>query len=524
MDPLARAGLTERDMDIQPTPGDISEMHASTPHDGRYAGYTRPLRGITSEYQSLKRRLGLEIEYLIALGDEFQHYTGPRPRLIDTPFTDGERRALRRVYEDFSEVDFVRFKKIEPKTDHDVVAMNILALYNMGDIVDAAVMERALHFGRTSSDMDSNVFSLTVQEIVGKYYMPAILGLQRMFIGKAEEWHRVPDGYPRPFTVIAGQTHEQYAVPTPLRKVMANIATELDQALDSFIVRGTEGEQPFRLYGKMGGAVGNDCAMMAAYPGYNWRDFYRRLIESQGLEYQPATDQDESNMRVLELFDAIRRANYPLLKWGDDYSSYLSRGVLTRKTRSEVRGSSIMPQKVNPWKTEGAEVFLEFANAELGVYGRLARQRKQGDLTRSALKRYIGVPMGNIGIAIGRFADDLGRTVPNYDGIETELAAHPEISAASTQMILRAAGVPGAYDLLVEATKGKRVTPEMMRDVVQGLVGGGRIDEATGSDVVAVFTHERNIGDAVERADEQLGQAMETVQRLERLYGIPSSV
>jgi len=522
MDPLAKVGLTERDMDVQPTPDDLSEMHALTPHEGRYARYTRPLRGITSEYQSLKMRLGLEIEYLIALGDEFQHYTGSRPRLIDRPFTETERQAMRRVYEDFSEVDFARFKIIEPKTDHDIVAMNILALYNMGDIVDAAVMERALHFGRTSSDMDSNVFSLTVQDILGTYYLPAIMGLQRMFTGKAEEWHKVPDGYQRPFTVIAAQTHEQYAVPTPLKKVVANIAFTLNQALGDFIVSGAEGDRPFRLYGKMGGVVGNDCAMMAAYPGYDWRDFYRRLIESQGLEYQPATDQDESNMRALKLFDAIRRANLPLLKWGDDYSSYLSRGVLTRITASTERGSSIAPQKVNPWKTEGAEVFLEMANAELGVYDRLARQRKQGDLTRSALKRYIGVPMGNIGIAIGRLADDLGRTVPNYDGIEAELAAHPEIAAASTQMILRAAGVPGAYDLLVAATKGKRVTPEMMHDVVQRVIGDGLIDEATGRDVAAIFIHEKNIGDAVEKADDQLGQAMDTVRRLERLYGIPS--
>lgn len=311
MDPLLKVGLTKEDLDIPVTERDRKRMHASTPHGGRYANYTEPLEGITSEFQLVKRRLDIEVEYLIALGDEFQNYKGTRKKLIEYPFGDRERDALRRLYTNFSEQDYVRFKKIERQTDHDVVAMIVLGLYNMGDVIDPELMERALHFGRTSSDMDSNVFSLVMQEILATYYLPAISGLQNMFIGKSKEWHEIPEEikkeYARPFTVIVGQTHEQPAVPTPLKKVVANIASAIDQGISRLVISGPKGDKPFRLYGKLGGAVGNDESMISAYPDHDWQPFYRKFIEGLDLEYQPVCDQDESNMKLLDLLGIIKK-------------------------------------------------------------------------------------------------------------------------------------------------------------------------------------------------------------------------
>lgn len=179
-----------------------------------------------------------------------------------------------------------------------------------------------------------------------------------------------------------------------------------------------------------------------------------------------------------------------------------------------------MPQKINPWKTEGAETFIEFANAELGVFDLLARQRKQGDLRRSVLKRYISVPMENIVIAIGRIREDFEKSYPNYTGIEREFAAHPEISSASVQSILRANGVPYAYDMMVEKTKGREVTPQMMESIVDDLVRDKVIANAVGDDIKTVFIHEKNIGDALKKADQQLGDASETIERIRRVYSI----
>jgi adenylosuccinate lyase len=525
-DPLAKVGLTGAQLDgMGPSGYDLRTMHAFTPLEGRYAGDTEKLRGITSEFQSVKRRLGMEVEYLIALGDEFQQYNGPRKRLIERPFDDGQREALRRVYRDFSEADYVRFKAIEKLTDHDVVAIILLGLYKMGaDVVDQAVMERAMHVGRTSSDMDTNVFSLMMHEIIADYYLPNMAGLQRMFIKKGEDWHKVPEVYGRPFTVIVAQTHEQPAVPTPLKKVLANIASAVDGGLMQFLERRPDGsEGRFRLYGKMGGAIGNDEAMFAAFPGYDWRPFYQKLLEGMGLEYQPVADQDESNMKLLRLLGIVTDTNQPIIKWCDDYSSYCSRGLIRKDVRKGQSGSSIMTQKVNPWRTEGGEIALMMADAELDVFKHLARQRKQGDLRRSYLKRYVGIPFANIGIAIGRIQEDLEKSHPNYPGIDKELAEHPEIASASMQMILRAEGVPGAYRMMVEKTRGRTVTADVMDSTVRQLVAEGTIHEGVGSEIRGVFKPENNVGDAVKAADAQLERAKDTLQRLQKAYAVSIS-
>ncbi|NIO22828.1 MAG: hypothetical protein GTN38_02255 [Candidatus Aenigmarchaeota archaeon] len=521
MDFLKRIGLKPEDLDKEPTPEDLGQMHSFTPQQGRYAKHTYQLSDITSEYQWAKKRLMMEVEYLIALGNEFQNYYGRRERLIENPFSETQKAALRSLYENFSPVDFKNFSTMDNKTHHDIVATILLSLYKMhktGDIVDPDLMQRSMHVGRTSDDINSNVFSLMLSDILAKYWLPSYLGLSEMFIEKAEDWHEVPEGYERPFTVVAGQTHEQYAVPIPIKKIASNIVAQMEEGLAPFLVKESESYGPFRFTGKMGGAVGNDSAMHAAYPGHEWRSFYRKFIEDLGLEYKETSDQNESNMRILQFFEHVINANDPLLKWGDDYSSYLSRKMLKKKVGKGSKGSSIMPQKINPWRTEGAEFFLYEANAELAVYHLLARQRKQGSLQRSAARRYIGIPFSNIVIAIARIGEDLKKTFPDYEGIEKELLEHPEIASASAQMILRAGGVPDAYDRMVELTKGKQVTPEIIGGVVDEMVSVREITPEIGKDVRGIFIHENNVGDALEIACRDLRSARETNERLREVY------
>jgi adenylosuccinate lyase len=519
-DPFERIGLSREELDgVTPSDYDVRTMHEFNPLSGRYAKYTDPLREITSEFEWVKRRAGIGVEYIIGLSEEFQKYKGAKPKLFERPFNEKEKEAFRKVYGEFSDADFSRFRRIEDKTQHDDVATNLLVLFKLWDIVNPVVLERAMHIGRTSSDLDSNAMSEITHDIIGSYYLPRILGVEKTFIGKAGEWHKAPDGYGRPFTVMVAETHEQPAVPMPIKKIASNIVKQIDQGVSKLIETSPDGKDGrFRLYGKMGGAVGNDEAMMAAYPGHDWRDFYKRFIEDRGLKYQKTTDQDEFNMKFIELCDIIRRTNLPLLKWSDDYSSYMSRGILKKKTRKGEKDSSIMVQKVNPWRTEGGEIALVLADAELSIFEYLAKQRKQGDLRRSFLKRYFAVPMGNIGIAIGRINEDLNPTYANHEAIEKELIEHPEIASASMQMILRAAGVPHAYDMMVDVTRGKHVTPEIMEQTAKGLVDGGSIGADVGDEIRAIFKHENNVGDSLKIADDDLAEAMCNIKRLENVY------
>ena len=48
----------------------LDPLIALSPLDGRYAGKVEPLRGVFSEYGLIARRVRVEVEWLIALGDE----------------------------------------------------------------------------------------------------------------------------------------------------------------------------------------------------------------------------------------------------------------------------------------------------------------------------------------------------------------------------------------------------------------------------------------------------------------------
>ena len=89
---------------------------ALSPLDGRYAAKVDTLRPIFSEYGVIRSRVRVEIEWLLALGDE--------PGIAELPaFDDAQRARLKALAEDFSVADAARVKQIERTTNHDVKAV-----------------------------------------------------------------------------------------------------------------------------------------------------------------------------------------------------------------------------------------------------------------------------------------------------------------------------------------------------------------------------------------------------------------
>ena len=66
---------------------ELSSLTAVSPIDGRYADKTAPLRAVFSEFGLIKRRVQVEIAWLLALCDE--------PGLPETGvLTDAQRAAI----------------------------------------------------------------------------------------------------------------------------------------------------------------------------------------------------------------------------------------------------------------------------------------------------------------------------------------------------------------------------------------------------------------------------------------------
>ena len=87
----------------------LDSLIALSPLDGRYASKVDALRPVFSEYGLMHHRVGVEIEWLIALSDE--------PGITELPpFQAVARTTLQKIADDFSLEDAARIKQIEATT------------------------------------------------------------------------------------------------------------------------------------------------------------------------------------------------------------------------------------------------------------------------------------------------------------------------------------------------------------------------------------------------------------------------
>jgi adenylosuccinate lyase len=129
-----------------------------------------------------------------------------------------------------------------------------------------------------------------------------------------------------------------------------------------------------------------------------------------------------------------------------------------------------MPQKVNPIDFENAEGNLGIANALFVHYAqKLPISRLQRDLSDSTVRRTFGVALGHTLVAWTSLAAGLDRIQANEPRLRQDLENHWDAVAEGAQTILRAAGVPDAYEQLKELTRGKQMTKSDYEDWVARL-------------------------------------------------------
>ena len=202
---------------------------------------------------------------------------------------------------------------------------------------------------------------------------------------------------------MLSRTHGQTASPTTLGKEIANVAIRLGHARERIAA--------VRLLAKMNGAVGNYNAHLAAYPGFDWEAFSRRVVEERlGLAFNTHTTQIEPHDAMAELFDAVKRCNTILIDWSRDAWGYISLGYFTQKTVAGEIGSSTMPHKVNPIDFENGEGNFGIANALFAhMSEKLPISRFQRDLTDSTVLRNLGVAFGHTLLGLDSLARGMAK-------------------------------------------------------------------------------------------------------------------
>jgi len=423
----------------------IDTLTALSPLDGRYAPKLGELRPVFSEFGLIRRRVAVEIAWLEALCDA--------PDIPEAaPLSDDERTALREIAERFSEDDARRVKTIEATTNHDVKAVE----YFIRERITGTPLERLggfVHFACTSEDINNMAHALMLRDGLA-VIRTAQQKLMDALAAFASETRDVP---------MLAHTHGQPASPTTLGKEMAVFVHRLERQARQL--------DAIALPAKMNGAVGCFNAHVSAYPDVDWEALARTVIEGRfGLSQNVLTTQIEPHDGMAELFDALARWNTVLIDLDRDIWAYISMGYLGQKTVKGEIGSSTMPHKVNPIDFENSEGNLGLANAVLEHLARkLPVSRLQRDLTDSTVLRNMGVGFGYALTAYQATLKGLGKIRVNAARLAEDLDKAWEVLAEPIQTVMRKFGKQDAYEQLKDLTRGKPITPEIMRQFIQSL-------------------------------------------------------
>ncbi len=411
---------------------------AVSPLDGRYASKLPNHGNYFSEYALMYYRCKMELLYVLALDK-----TG-----LFEPLNDTEKANIQDCIDNFTEADYNRIKEIEAVTKHDVKACEIF-LRERTQLRNVHL----LHFALTSEDANNLAYTFMLKDYLEQEQLPQIKALLEKLMELAEQWKTVP---------FPSKTHGQKASPSTAGKELAVFVNRIARIYKELI--------NFRFYGKLGGAVGNYSAMMAAFPDFDWLTFCHQFMKDQDIEPNIATTQIEDHDTWAAYFDYTRRLNNIIMDLDVDCWLYISYELFFEKSQANEVGSSTMPHKVNPINFENSEGNLMLANGLLTVLSdKLCRSRMQRDLSDSTVERNMGTALGYSYIAIVETMRGLNKLQLNEAKCIEELNNSPELLAEPIQTVLKTVGVDDPYTLLKQASRGKKPTKESLVELVNSL-------------------------------------------------------
>ena len=422
-------------------------LNALSPVDGRYSDKADRLRPIFSEYGLIKKRVTIEVQWLIALSKNQE--------IKEIPiFSDKTLKKLNDLINSFDEQDAQAVKDIEKTTNHDVKAVEYWIKNALISQDEIQAVSEFIHFGCTSEDINNLSYALMLKEGINNVVVPEIQKVQQKLTENAIKFSAIP---------LLARTHGQTASPTTLGKEFANVAQRISRQLNGL------SKQQF--LGKMNGAVGNFNAHTSAYPDVDWNTFSKTFVNSLGLEYNEFTTQIEPHDFIAEIFHNLLRINTILIDFNRDIWSYISLGYFSQKTIKNEVGSSTMPHKVNPIDFENSEGNLGLSNALLShLAEKLPISRWQRDLTDSTVLRNMGLTLAYGLIAYQSCLKGLNKLVVNESKINQDLDSAWEVLAEPIQTVMRKNGIENPYEKLKDLTRGSEIiTQEVLRNFIEGL-------------------------------------------------------
>jgi len=205
-------------------------------------------------------------------------------------------------------------------------------------------------------------------------------------------------------------------------------------------------------------------------PDVDWPAVSGAFIMSLDLGINRYTTQIEPHDWIAEYCHAVLRADTVLIDLARDLWSYISLGYFTQRRVDGEVGSSTMPHKINPIDFENAEGNLGLANALLAHFAeKLPVSRWQRDLTDSTVLRNLGVAIGHAVLAYRSLQAGLGKIDLDPERVQDDLDRAWEVLGEAVQTVMRAHGLPDAYDKLKAFTRGRPIDRVALRAFIASL-------------------------------------------------------
>jgi adenylosuccinate lyase len=266
---------------------------------------------------------------------------------------------------DTSFVTIERVREIDDEIHHDLMAMVRALTEVTGD------SGKYVHFGATSYDIEDTALALQLRDAID-----VIEGdLQKLKSALVTLTRKYRD------VVCIGRTHGQHAVPTTYGLKFANWLAELQRDIERL-----EQAKKRILVGKMTGAVGTQATF-----GENAKRLQAIVMKDLGLSPVMVSTQVIQRDRHAELVFVLALTGSTLEKIAKELRN-LQRteiGEVLERFGSKQVGSSTMPHKRNPWKSENVCSLARVLKSHVMIALDNNPLEHERDLTNSANERII---------------------------------------------------------------------------------------------------------------------------------------
>ena len=419
-------------------------IKAISPIDGRYSSQiNEEINNINSEYGLIKKRLFVEIEWLLFLAS----LPGIKNKFS---INKVEKNFIKNIYSKFSTKDALKIKSIEEKINHDVKSIEYYLIEKFDSNKSLKNKKELIHFCATSEDINNISYALMFKE--NKILLIKELNKLIKEINFLVKKHSN--------TSMLSRTHGQKASPTTFGKEMKVFSSRLKKQMENIDKR--------KIYAKMNGAVGNYNAHNFVLPNIKWDQETKKFLKKIGLYQNEYTTQIENHDWLAESLNDIIIISGILLDFSKDIWIYIMLDYIKQKNISSEVGSSTMPHKVNPINFENAEGNLEIL---IGICQTVSKKiissRLQRDLSDSTVLRNIGLIFAYYHISVTSIQKGMKKIDLNLDKINHDIDSSWEILAEPIQTIMRYYKIPNSYDLIKKATRGKPIDQNSLIKIIE---------------------------------------------------------